>query len=62
MSSGTAAAVKPYKGIDLLIIAGSQQLIDYIGGPWAHSYTLFKWTLLAKAVNAKVAFVAPQPA
>jgi len=45
------------KGIDLLIIAGSQQLIDYIGGPWAHSYTLFKWTLLAKAVNAKVAFV-----
>lgn len=45
------------KGIDLLIIAGSQQLIDYIGGPWAHAYTLFKWTLIAKAVNAKVAFV-----
>jgi polysaccharide pyruvyl transferase WcaK-like protein len=45
------------KGVDLLIIAGSQQLIDYIGGPWAHSYTLFKWSLLAKLVNAKVAFV-----
>ena len=44
-------------GIDLLIIAGSQQLIDYIGGPWGHTYTVFKWTLLAKAVNAKVAFV-----
>ena len=45
------------KGIDLLIIAGSQQLIDYVGGPWAHPYTLFKWVLLAKAVKAKVAFV-----
>ncbi len=45
------------KGIDLLIIAGSQQLIDYIGGPWGHTYTLFKWTLLAKAVKSKVAFV-----
>ncbi len=45
------------KGIDLLIIAGSQQLIDYVGGPWAFPYTLFKWVLLAKAVNTKVAFV-----
>jgi polysaccharide pyruvyl transferase WcaK-like protein len=45
------------KGIDLLIIAGSQQLIDYIGGPWEHSYTVFKWVLLAKIVKAKVAFV-----
>ena len=45
------------KGIDLLIIAGSQQLIDYVGGPWAHPYTLFKWVLLARAVKAKVAFV-----
>jgi polysaccharide pyruvyl transferase WcaK-like protein len=45
------------KGIDLLIIAGSQQLIDYIGGPWEHSYTVFKWVLLAKSVKAKVAFV-----
>jgi polysaccharide pyruvyl transferase WcaK-like protein len=45
------------KGIDLLIIAGSQQLIDYVGGPWAFPYTLFKWVLLAKAVKTKVAFV-----
>ncbi len=45
------------KGIDLLIFAGSQQLIDYVGGPWAFPYTLFKWVLLAKAVKAKVAFV-----
>jgi polysaccharide pyruvyl transferase WcaK-like protein len=45
------------KGTDLLIVAGSQQLIDYVGGPWAHTYTLFKWTLLAKTTKTKVAFV-----
>lgn len=45
------------KGIDLLIIAGSQQLIDYVGGAWAFPYTLFKWSLLAKADKTKLAFV-----
>lgn len=46
------------KGVDLLIIAGSQQLIDYVaGGAWGHPYTLFKWVLLAKARKTKVAFV-----
>ena len=45
------------EGIDLLIIAGSQQLIDYVGGPWGFPYTLFKWVLLANAVKTKVAFV-----
>ena len=48
---------KNLKDIDLLIIAGSQQLIDYIGGPWAFPYTLFKWVFIAKAVDTKVAFV-----
>ena len=46
------------KGVDLLIIAGSQQLIDYVaGGPWGHPFTIFKWVLLARANKAKVAFV-----
>lgn len=46
------------KGIDLLIIAGSSQLIDYVaGGPWGHPYTVFKWVLLAKARKSKVAFM-----
>lgn len=46
------------RGIDLLIIAGSQQLIDYVaGGPWGHPYTIFKWVLIAKANKTKVAFV-----
>lgn len=45
------------KGIDLLVIAGSQQLIDYVDGPWAFPYTLFKWVVLAKAQKTIVAFV-----
>ena len=46
------------KGVDLLIIAGSQQLIDYVaGGPWGHPYTLFKWVLLAKARKTRIAFM-----
>jgi polysaccharide pyruvyl transferase WcaK-like protein len=45
------------KDIDLLIIAGSQQLIDYVGGPWAFPYTLWKWVSIAKATHTKVSFV-----
>jgi polysaccharide pyruvyl transferase WcaK-like protein len=45
------------QGVDLLIIAGSQPLIDYVGGPWGFPYTLLKWVLIAKAVRAKVALV-----
>jgi polysaccharide pyruvyl transferase WcaK-like protein len=45
------------KGIDLFIVAGSQQLIDYVGGPWEHSYNVFKWVLLAKAAKAKIVFL-----
>jgi polysaccharide pyruvyl transferase WcaK-like protein len=45
------------EGVDLLIIAGSQQLIDYVGGPWAFPYTLFKWSVIAKIIGTKVAFL-----
>src|SRR3989454_8667900 len=31
------------RGTDLLLVAGSQQLNDYWGGPWAFPFTLFKW-------------------
>jgi len=48
---------KALKGIDLLIIAGSQQLIDFIGGAWGHPYTLFRWSMLGKAAKAKVIFL-----
>lgn len=48
---------KNLKGIDLLIVAGSGQLTDHSGGPWAYPYTLFKWSVLARARGAKLAFV-----
>ena len=51
------SSYKALKGIDLLIIAGSQQLIDFIGGAWGHPYTLFRWSLLGKAAKAKVIFL-----
>lgn len=43
--------------VDLLAVAGSQHLNDYIVGPWNFSYTVFKWTVLAKWAGAKVALV-----
>jgi polysaccharide pyruvyl transferase WcaK-like protein len=46
------------KGVDLLIVAGSQQLIDYAGGgPWGHPYTLLKWSLIARTQKTRLAFV-----
>ncbi len=45
------------RGLDILLVAGSQQLIDYINGPWGHLYTLLKWTLLARLGGSKVAFL-----
>jgi polysaccharide pyruvyl transferase WcaK-like protein len=45
------------RGIDCLFIAGSQQLNDYNGGPWAFPYTLYKWSVIARLTGTKVAFV-----
>ena len=46
------------EGLDLLIVAGSSQLIDYVeGGPWGHPYTILKWVMIAKARKTKIAFV-----
>ena len=42
--------------LDMLIICGGGQLIDW-GGSWAFPYTLFKWTLLAKCANVKCVFL-----
>lgn len=47
---------KNLRGTDLLIIAGSHQLNDYVGGPWAFPYTLLKWSVIAKMTGTKVAF------
>ena len=52
-----AASYWRVKGVDLLIVAGSHQLNDFVGGPWAFPYTLLKWALLARMSGARVALL-----
>ncbi len=42
--------------LDVLIICGGGQLLDW-GGPWRFPYTLFKWVALAKLGRAKCYFL-----
>ena len=42
------------RSIDQLVAAGSQQLLD-VWGPWAHPYTTFRWTLLARLAGTEMA-------
>lgn len=52
-----AKSYRNLRGTDLLLVAGSQQLNDYWGGAWGFPFTLFKWSLLARATGTKVAFL-----
>src|SRR3954465_9797480 len=45
------------KNIQLLLVAGSQQLNDGYGGAWGFPYPLFKWTLLATLTGTKAAIL-----
>lgn len=45
------------KGVELLLVAGSQQLNDGYGGAWGFPFTLYKWTLLSKLNGTKVAIL-----
>ena len=42
---------------DLMLIAGSNQVEDWFGGPSGYPYTLLLWSALARTVGAPVAFV-----
>ena len=48
---------KNLQRVDLLIIAGSHQLNDYVEGPWSSLYTLLKWVLLSKLTGTRVVFL-----
>src|SRR5207247_11214974 len=54
-----ARSYRNLPGTVLLLVAGSQQLNDYWGGPWGFPFTLFKWSLLARATGTKVAVLSP---
>jgi polysaccharide pyruvyl transferase WcaK-like protein len=45
------------RGLDALIIAGSNQFLDNFGGPWAFPYTLLKWSILCRLAGCRVLFV-----
>jgi polysaccharide pyruvyl transferase WcaK-like protein len=45
------------RGLDLLIVAGSNQLSDYVGGPWGFPYRLAAWCAAAKLAGTPVAFL-----
>jgi polysaccharide pyruvyl transferase WcaK-like protein len=45
------------RGLDLLMVAGSNQFLDNFGGTWGFPYTLLKWTLLARLSGTPVIFV-----
>src|SRR5260221_10420111 len=46
-----AESFRIVRSLDMLIICGGGQLLDW-GGPWRFPYTLFKWTFLAKLSGA----------
>lgn len=52
-----ARCYKNLRGTDYLLVAGSQQLIDFIGGPWGHPFTFLKWSTIAHLTHTKLAFV-----
>jgi polysaccharide pyruvyl transferase WcaK-like protein len=51
------ASYQRLRSVDLLLVSGSNQFLDNYGGIWGYPYTLFKWSVLAKLVGAKLAFV-----
>ncbi|MDP1676609.1 MAG: polysaccharide pyruvyl transferase family protein [Bacteroidota bacterium] len=48
---------KRLKGIDLVIVGGSGQLVDNEGGPLNHPYNHFKWSCLTRLVGAQFMFL-----
>lgn len=51
------ASYRRLRGIDLLLVAGSNPIFDYFGGLWGYPFTMWKWTTLARLAGTKVAFV-----
>jgi polysaccharide pyruvyl transferase WcaK-like protein len=44
-------------GVDLVIVAGSNQLLDQMGGAFGFPYTLLKWAVLARLRGARVVLI-----
>lgn len=45
------------RGIQMLIVAGSQPLMDAWDGAWWHPYCVFRWALLSRITRTKLVFL-----
>lgn len=45
------------RGVDLVMVTGSNQFLDNFGGAFGYPWTLFKWTLVSRLAGTPVAFV-----
>ena len=60
MSSEISCAWRAYRHLrrfDLLLIAGSNQMLDNYGGPWEFPYLNLKWSILARLAGCRVAWI-----
>jgi polysaccharide pyruvyl transferase WcaK-like protein len=42
--------------VDLVVVAGSGQLLDEWGGPWLHPYTTYRWAMLARLARVPMVY------
>ncbi|MGE3962236.1 MAG: polysaccharide pyruvyl transferase family protein [Dehalococcoidia bacterium] len=45
------------RGVDLIVVAGSGQLLDKWNGPWGHPWALFQWSWLARLTGTRMAIL-----
>lgn len=48
---------KRLAGMDLLIVAGSNQFLDNFGGVWRFPYSVLRWAVLARTSGVQVVFM-----
>lgn len=44
------------RGVDLVVVSGSGQLLDEWRGPWLHPYTTFRWAMLARVARVPMLY------
>ncbi len=52
-----ARTFKALRSLDVLIMSGGGQLCELWGGPWAHLFNLFKFSLLARLARKRLYFL-----
>jgi polysaccharide pyruvyl transferase WcaK-like protein len=51
------SSLRHAKSMDLLIVSGGGQIDEYWGGPWAHPFTLLKWSVAATLVRTPIILI-----